>query len=121
MKLEDFFYEAADGLRRGDYFDPKVVENAVDELLDHLEKACQKVENEGMPEGLEALEGAFIEAAQLFSEAADLLVLAVNEDVPELHSHVSARAQDAVDTLRMIRQSVELQNTMLVEEIRSVE
>ena len=121
MKLDEFFFEAADGLKRGDYFEPEVVENAVDEILDHLEKTCERVEGEGMPEGLEALEGAFFEAAQLFSEAADLLVLAVHEDVPELHSFVSSRTQDALDTLRAVRQSVELQNTMLVEEIRSLE
>lgn len=121
MNLGDFLFEAADGLKRGDHFDLETVEEAVEQMLDHLELACDQIEEEELPDGLESLEQAFFEAARLFSESADMLLLAVSEDIPELHTYVSSRAQDAIDTLRAIRQTVETQNSILVEELRGAE
>ena len=49
----------------------------------------------------------------MFFEAVDYLELAVEEDIPELADMISARTQDALDTLRQVRQQAQRQNHML--------
>lgn len=114
MLLGDFLQEAAAALAAGDSLDPDQIEETALAIQEQLESLCERPDEP--LQGLESLDDALIEAASLYSEAVDLLVLAVVEDIPQLHTAVSERAQDATDTLRALRQSVELQCTMLAEE-----
>ena len=117
MRASDFLFQAADALARGDLLDPEGTGQQVEAFQVHLEEICEQGEQNPSPEGLEALDEALVEAANLFSEAADLLMLAVNEDIPELATIIKERTQDAVDTLRALRQNAEQQTTMLTEEM----
>ena len=79
MNLEEFLYQVADRLRRGDYLDPDVILPVLDESREYLEERAAEVEANPSPAGLEALDDATLEAYNLFAEALDLLELAVEE------------------------------------------
>ncbi|MBI3923981.1 MAG: hypothetical protein HY319_00420 [Armatimonadetes bacterium] len=115
-ELSDFLQDAARCLKRGDQLDAEAIRKTAEEIHQRLEEVCAEAEARPSPPGLEGLDEALFEAAELFYEAVTLLVMAVEEDIPELASVVSERAQDAVDTLKALEQTVETQCTMIGEE-----
>lgn len=116
MTVEDFLYESADRLRNGEYLVPDVVLPAIDQARESLEELTAEIEDDPSPPGLEALDGALLEAYGLFFDALDLLELAVEEDVPGLASEILVRTQDGVETLREVRRQAGTHNQAMQEE-----
>lgn len=116
MTIDQFLYETADSLRRGDHVVPDVVLPAIDDARDSLEELAEKLEQDPSPAGLEGIDEAMMEAYNLFAEALDLLELAVEEDIPELSAEILTRTQDARETMREVRRQAENHNHALQEE-----
>ncbi len=113
MTLPELLFAGVDALRAGDLLQREQMEPILDSARDQLEDWLERLEEEASLPGLEALESAFREAVELFFEAVDYLELAVEEDIPELADVISGRTQDALDTLRQVRQQAQRQNQML--------
>lgn len=113
MTLPELLFAGVDALRAGDYLHKERMETILDSAREQLEDWLDKIEDEVALPGLEPLEAAFREAIELFFEAIDYLELAVEEDIPELADIVSGRTQDALDTLRQVKQQAQRQNQML--------
>lgn len=113
MTLPELLFAGVDALRAGDYLHKERMEAILDSAREQLDDWLDKIEDEVALPGLEALETAFREAIELFFEAIDYLELAVEEDIPELADIVSGRTQDALDTLRQVKQQAQRQNQML--------
>ncbi|MEW6281103.1 MAG: hypothetical protein AB1758_20985, partial [Candidatus Eremiobacterota bacterium] len=76
----------------------------------------EELEADPAPEGLESIDDATREAANLYAEAAELILLSNTEVDPALAERALLCLQEAVDTLRMVRQKVDETHTMLEEE-----
>ena len=117
MTVEDFLYQSADKMRLGEYLVPDVVLPAIDEARENLEELAAQIEEDPAPKGLEALDGALLEAYALFFDALDLLELAVEEDIPGLASEILVRTQDGVETLREVRRQAGAHNQAMQEDL----
>lgn len=117
MTLPDFLFQSVDSLRAGDYLLPEEVLPLLESARDQLEEWAVRVEDDPLPEGLEALSEATVEALECFAEALDYLELAAREDIPELADSISEKTQDALDILRDVRQRSQTQHTILSEEM----
>ncbi len=113
MTVSELLFAGVDALRVGDLLSPQRMAPILDAARDQLDDWLDKLEEQPVLPGLEALDVAFREAIEMFLEAIDYLELAVEEDIPELADMISARTQDALDTLRQVRQQAQRQNHML--------
>ena len=120
MTVEDFLYQSADKMRLGEYLVPDMVLPAIDEARENLEELAAQIEEDPAPKGLEALDGALLEAYALFFDALDLLELAVEEDIPGLASEILVRTQDGVETLREVRRQAGAHNQAMQEETGAI-
>lgn len=113
MTISELLFSGVDALRVGDFLSPDRMAPILDDARDQLEDWLERLEQEPKLTGLEPLDSAFREAIEIFFEAVDYLELAVEENIPELADIISSRTQDALDTLRQVRQQAQRQNHML--------
>lgn len=116
MRLQDFLFESVDLLRAGDLLRLDKLQPMLEMARDQIETWSNQIEDDPQPPGLEALDDAILEALDYFTEAIDYLELAVGEHLPELADLVSARTQDALDTLRHVNKQAQTQGQMLANE-----
>jgi len=117
VNLTDYLGDMARGLRDGQEFDPHDLALVGLRVAEKLEKVYQQLEDNPAPEGLESLDEATREAANLYGEAAELIMRSNQEGDPGLAEKALECIQEACDTLRLVRQRASETRQILDEEV----
>lgn len=117
MNLTDYLGDLARGVRDGQEYDPHELALVGLRVTERLEKVYAELEANPAPDGLEGLDDATLEAANLYAEAAELILQANQEGDPSLAEKALECVQEACDTLRLVRQRANETRTILDEEI----
>lgn len=117
MSLTDYLGDLARGLRDGLEYEPHELAVLGLRVAERLEAIYAELEDNPAPEGLEGLDDATREAANLYAEAAELIMRANQESDPSLAEKALECVQEASDTLRLVRQRAYETRTILDEEV----
>lgn len=117
MSLPDYLGDLARGIRDGQEYDAHELAVVSLRVTEHIENLYAELEADPAPEGLESLDDATQEAANLFAEAAELIMRANQEGDPSLAEKALECVQEASDTLRLVRQKALENKTILDEEV----
>jgi hypothetical protein len=114
LTLRDAILDACQVLREGG----AVLPEAIDHLEEQLEerKTCLLDQLGPFPAGLESLQTLLEAALTQFGDALQALRLASEDDAPELAGWIQEKTQDADESLRQVKQSLQDYSRMLSEE-----
>jgi hypothetical protein len=117
MTLTDYLGDIARGLRDGREYDQHELALVGLRVAERLQEVYAELEDNPAPEGLEGLDDATLEAANLYAEAAELIMRCNQEGDPSLAEKALECVQEACDTLRLVRQRAGETKTILDEEV----
>lgn len=116
MTLRDTLLEACQILREGGTLDSRALDQWQHELEQRYVEFEEELQNAALPAGFGSLEQLLQQSFGEFQEALEALRIAFEEDSPELAAWIQEKTQDADETLRQVRQSLEEYSSMLSEE-----